>query len=145
MTTEQPRRQSSKFQPGQSGNPAGRPKGSRHKVLVALDSLAEGEADAIARAMIEKAKEGDAVAGKAILDRVWPVRKGARVSFNLPPVSSAEQLPAAIADIAGQVAAGDISPDEGGLIVALLDAQRRAIETSELATRIAALEERIAK
>ena len=73
-----------RFKPGKSGNPNGRPAGSRSKVLVALDTLAEGEATAIVTAMIEKAKDGDAVAGRTILERVWPPRKGARLASNCP-------------------------------------------------------------
>ncbi len=36
-----------------------------------------------------------------------------------------------------------MTPEEGTLIVGLLDAQRRAIETNDLADRIAAIEERM--
>ena len=137
--------ESGRFKPGQSGNPNGRQAGSRSKVLVALDALGEGEAEGIVKAMIEKAKQGDAQAGRTILERVWPPRKGARLQFDLPEVSKADQLPGAIAAVNRQVAEGEISPDEGTLIVGLLDAQRRAIETSELAARVAILEERLSK
>lgn len=134
-----------RFKPGQSGNPAGRPAGSRSKVLLALDALGEGEAESIVKAMIDKAKGGDAVAGRTILERVWPPRKGARPQFDLPNVTTASDLPGAIAAVNRQVADGDISPDEGVLIVGLLEAHRKAIETSELAARLAALEERLGK
>ena len=59
------------WKPGQSGNPNGRPAGSRSKVLLALDALGESEANDIVRAMIEKAKEGDTTAAGQILDRVY--------------------------------------------------------------------------
>jgi hypothetical protein len=140
MTTEQPPKDT-RFKPGQSGNPNGRPAGSRSKVLLALDALGEGEATDIVRAMVEKAKSGDAVAARTILDRVWPFRKGARLQFDLPEVTKADDLPGAIATVNRQVADGEISPDEGTLIVGLLEAQRKAIETSELAARVAALEQ----
>jgi hypothetical protein len=133
------------FQPGKSGNPKGRKRGSRSKVLVALEALGEGEVEAIVKTMIEKAKEGDAAAAKTILDRVWPPRKGARLQFDLPAVSKAEELPEAIASINRQVADGDISPDEGLIIVGLLEAQRKAMETSDFAARLEALEERLGK
>ena len=77
-----------RFKPGQSGNPNGRPAGSRSKVLLARDALGEGEAENIVKAMIEKAKGGDSVAGRTILERVWPPRKGARLQFRLPEVTS---------------------------------------------------------
>jgi hypothetical protein len=114
-------------------------------VLVALDALGEGEAEDIVKVMIEKAKAGDAVAGRTILERVWPPRKGARLHFELPEVTKAEELPGAIAHVSRQVADGEISPDEGALIVGLLETHRKAIETSELAARLAALEERVGR
>lgn len=134
-----------RFKPGQSGNPAGRPAGARSKAMLALDALADGEANAITKAMIEAAKKGDTTAGRMLLERIWPVRKGRGITFDLPEVTKADELPAAIAAVTRQVAGGDISPDEGAAVVSLLEAHRKAIETSELAARVAALEERMAK
>jgi len=70
-----------KFQPGQSGNPTGRPKGARHKTTLAIESLLDGEAEALTRKVIEKAKEGDLAALKLCLDRLLPMRKGTRPVF----------------------------------------------------------------
>lgn len=145
MTKDREPPKDTRFKRGQSGNPSGRRAGSRSKVLVALDALGEGEAEAIVLAMVEKAKDGDATAARTILDRVWPPRKGARLRFDLPTVTKADELPVAVGAITRQVADGDISPDEGAVIVALLDAHRKAIETSELAERVAALERRLEK
>ena len=133
-----------RFKPGQSGNPEGRPAGSRSQTLLALDALGEESAKDIVQAMIDKAKEGDGMTGRLILERVWPARKGARIAFNMPEVKTPADLPGAIASINRQTADGDISPDEASLIVGLLDAQRKAIETNDLADRLAALELRMA-
>jgi hypothetical protein len=48
------------FEPGQSGNPAGRPKGSRNRSTLALEAIFEGEAEKLSRRAIEMALEGDA-------------------------------------------------------------------------------------
>ena len=58
-----------KFKPGQSGNPHGRPKGSRHKTTLAIEKLLDGEGEEITRKAIEKAKEGDMAAIRLRLDR----------------------------------------------------------------------------
>lgn len=144
MTDQPEPPKNTRFKPGQSGNPNGRRRGSRSKVLSALDALGEGEATEIVKAMIEKGKSSDPVAARTILDRVWAPRKGARLQFDLPEVTKADELPTAISAINQQVAEGELSPDEGAVVVGLLEAQRRAIETSELAARVAALEERMA-
>jgi len=43
------------FKPGRSGNPNGRPAGSRNKATLAIESLLEGEAEALARKVVELA------------------------------------------------------------------------------------------
>lgn len=46
------------FQPGKSGNPAGRPKGFRSKATLAPEAIFDGEGEAITRKAIEMALEG---------------------------------------------------------------------------------------
>ena len=52
------------FKAGQSGNPAGRPKGARNRTTLAIEALLDGEAEELARKVIEKAREGDMTALK---------------------------------------------------------------------------------
>jgi hypothetical protein len=47
------------FQIGISGNPNGRKAGSRNKATLLLEALLDGEAEAVTRTVIEKAKAGD--------------------------------------------------------------------------------------
>jgi hypothetical protein len=47
------------FQPGQSGNRAGKRKGTRNKVTLAVEALLDGEAETLTRKAIELAKAGD--------------------------------------------------------------------------------------
>ena len=51
--------QGSRFQKGRSGNPNGRPKGSRNKTTVIAQTLLEGEAEALVRKVVQLALEGD--------------------------------------------------------------------------------------
>jgi len=121
------------------GNP-GRPRGSRHEALRALDAIgAEGAAEVL-RAVVEAATGGDMRAADILLRRLWPERKGRPVAVELPPLEGARGVAAALGAVAEAVAGGDLTPEEGQAVAAVLETQRRAIETAELEARIAALE-----
>lgn len=100
--------------------------------------MAEGDAEDILRKQIEKAKEGDQRAAEFILGRAWPARRGRPVSIELPKVETAADIVGAL----GAVAAGDLSPEEGDAVASILDAKRKAIETTDVLARIEALERR---
>ncbi|MET8524060.1 DUF5681 domain-containing protein, partial [Nocardioides sp. NPDC004968] len=57
------------FKRGQSGNPAGKPRGARHKVTLAIEALLEGEAGALTRKAIELGLAGDMTALRLCMDR----------------------------------------------------------------------------
>jgi Family of unknown function (DUF5681) len=72
------------FQPGLSGNPAGKPKGTRNKTTLAVEAPLDGEAETLTRKAIELAKAGDLAALRVCLDRIAPPRKDRPVLFELP-------------------------------------------------------------
>jgi hypothetical protein len=63
------------FQKGKSGNPKGKKPGTRHKATVAALALLEGDLPAITRVCIGRAKDGDLMACKLILDKLIPNRR----------------------------------------------------------------------
>jgi hypothetical protein len=133
------------FEVGKSGNPAGCRTGSRHRVSRLLDQMADGEAEAILRKLIEAAKGGDARAAETILRRIWPEPKGRLVSVSLDAVTTAGELSAALAKVLAHVAEGRLTPPEGQQIAVLIETQHKIIETAELAARIEAVEKTLAE
>jgi hypothetical protein len=129
-----------RFQPGKSGNPAGKPKGTRHKVTLAMEALLDGEADKLTRKAVEMAIAGDTIALRLCLDRLLPPRKGRPVSFELPPVKTASDASLASAALISAVADGSLTPAEASEIARLVDVHVRVLEASEFERRIAALE-----
>lgn len=118
----------------------GRTPGSRNRTTLAVEALLEGEHEALTRKAIELALAGDARALRLCLDRIAPARRDAPVSFNLPPIRSVEDAVGASSALLAAVAAGDVTPDEAGRVMALLTAHKALVEAGDLEARIAALE-----
>ncbi|MCJ2025163.1 DUF5681 domain-containing protein [Methylobacterium sp. J-067] len=131
---------SGQFQAGQSGNPAGKRAGTRNRASLAVEALLDGEAEALTRRAIEMALEGDGPAMRLCLERLCPPRKDRPVTFDLPPIETAADLTKATAAIVRAVAAGEISPAEAQDVAGVLELHRRALDMSDLVTRVAALE-----
>ena len=74
-----------KFTDGNSG----RPKGSRNKATIAIESLLEGQSEALTQAAISKALDGDSVALRLCLDRIAPPMKDKPVIFPVPQMQEA--------------------------------------------------------
>jgi hypothetical protein len=123
------------WQKGQSGNPAGRPRGSRNKTTMLMQNLLEGEAEAIARKAIEMAKAGDMAAIRVCMDRLAPARRGAAISCELPPVETSGGAVAAMAAIIAAVAAGDVTPAEAASLARVIDRYMLARSLAELEHR----------
>ena len=145
--TDQPEKsapnQGRRFKPGQSGNPAGKPKGAKHKALIALDTIGSEAAIEILQSTIAAAKRGNSRAAEILLARLWPARKSRPVVIDLPAVGTTEGVTAALAAVIEAMAAGEIAPDEAASISAVIEGQRRAIETLEIEARLKLVEERM--
>ncbi|TXN75485.1 DUF5681 domain-containing protein [Methylobacterium sp. WL8] len=123
------------------GNPAGRPKGARHRTTLAMEALLEGEAETLTRKAIELALDGDGPALRLCMDRLAPVRKDRHVQFDLPAIDTTADLPKATHALLQAIAAGELTPSEAADIGKAVDAHVRAIEVTDLHQRLARLEE----
>lgn len=135
------RKQDGTYNTGQSGNPSGRPRGSRNKTTMAVQSLLDGEAEEIGRKAVELAKSGDMAAIRLVLERILPPRKDRPIELEIPHMESIADVVTAQGAIVQAVGCGDITPSEGQAICAMLEQYRRTIETAELEKRITQLEE----
>jgi len=131
---------STSFKKGQSGNPAGKPRGSRHRTTLAIDELLAGDAEKITRKAIEMACDGDTVALRLCLERLAPPRKDRPVPFALPPIEHIEDLSRATSALITAVAEGELTPIEAAELSKLVDAHIKAIEVTDLNRRLEALE-----
>ena len=139
MPTPRNARENTRGKPFAPGNP-GKPRGARSRVTIAIEALLEGQHEALTQAAIDKALEGDTVALRLCLDRLAPPRRDSPITFDLPAIASASDAVAASSALLAAVAAGEVTPDEGGRVMALLSAHRLIVETGDLERRVAELE-----
>jgi hypothetical protein len=134
-------REDTHFEPGRSGNPAGRPRGSRNRSTLALEAIFEGEAEALSRRAIAMALDGDGPAMKLCLDRLLSPRRDRSITFDLPAINSAADLPKATEAMLRAVASGEITPSEAADIGKAVSAHIEAITAADLSARLARLED----
>ena len=129
------------FEPGQSGNPNGRPAGSRNKTTVAIEKLLEEDAETIATKAIELAKSGDTALIRLCLNRLYPQRRDRHIPFVLPEMNSPADALDAVAAITNAVAAGELTPGEAADLSQLVANYAKALEVMDLDQRLCRLED----
>ena len=132
------------WQPGQSGNKKGRPRGSRHRISIAVENLLDGEAESITRKCIEMALEGNSVAIRLCLDRLAPPRKDRPINFNLPPITTIKEASQASAAVMAAVASGELTPSEGAEFGRLVESYVKILEATDFEERLTRLEQKVA-
>ena len=129
------------FQKGQSGNPAGRPRGARNRATQLGYSLLENELAMVMNKVIELITAGNTAALKMYLDRIVPIARG---SCELPPLAKAADSIGAMTAIAEAVANGELAPSEAASVTRVVEVFVKAFELHSLrrAPRQARMERR---
>lgn len=122
------RRRGRPFRKGESGNPKGRPRGSRNRTTQLAELLLEGESERLTRKAVELALDGDPYALKLCLDRLIAPRRERAVEFKLPPIRTIGDLDTAVSAVAAAVAAGEITPGEAAELAGAVEALGRVLE-----------------
>ena len=118
----------------------GRPKGSRNKATIAIDSLLEGQAEALTQTAISKALDGDSIALRLCMDRIAPPMKDKPVVFPLPRMHGAVDASEAAGSVLRAVSDGELTPIEATRVMGLIDSFRRTLELTDIENRLKALE-----
>jgi len=118
------------FPPGTSGNKGGRPKGSRNKVTLAAELLLDGEAEALIRTAIDRAKAGESTALRLCIERILPPRRDQFINVELPSLDSVNDAPQVIAALIAGMAAGQLGIREATEIANLVEVYVRTKQGS---------------
>lgn len=130
-----------KWRPGmKSPNPGGRPAGIIDKRQRIAQAFME-DAQKIAKVVVDAALGGDLQAANIVLSRLSPVLKvrAEKVTFNLDPDASLTNQAQAVLVA---VAAGDVDPETGKLLIDSIGAFAGLRQVDELSARIDAIEAR---
>jgi hypothetical protein len=125
-----------KFQPGQSGNPAGRPPGIESQVSKWRKDIA-ARVPKIIDSLATLAEQGDAQAARLLFERAIPPLRATDLAA---PVELPTDMAAAATAVLSALAAGDVTPDQASGIASVLASLAKVHETAALEARIAALE-----
>jgi hypothetical protein len=131
------------FQPGQSGNPAGRPPGSKNRFSTAFQQVVGEQLEDLLRVALEQALDGDLRAVKLLLSHM--PREREQIELQLPKMSSMKDVVAANEAVFNAIGQGQISPESAKLIGELITSQMRAIEGVDFDRRLALLEAKYAQ
>lgn len=126
-----------RFKPGVSGNPNGRPRNTGP--LGEIRKAIGDEIPAIVAKLVEQAKAGDVQSARVLIERAIPAIKPVEhtESIDLAGNTLTEQGRSAIAALAS----GQLAPTQAAQLMTALAGLAKLIETDELERRIAALEQ----
>jgi hypothetical protein len=128
------------FEPGRSGNPNGRPKGSRNRITSIMQEQIDDKAEALLAKAIEKALKGDASMLRALLSRTLAPLRARTVELELPTIKTAADAPAASAAVLAACCRGEISPADAETIMAMIKMHAEIVEGTDLEARLSAVE-----
>ena len=103
--------------------------------------------EAVFKALLEAARTGDVLAARELFDRCLGKATTApqTVKLDLPAIVDPKGCTVALAALLEALGRGDIDPNQAAAVAALIEAQRRALETTSLTERIAAIEAQTTK
>lgn len=128
-----------RFLPGTSGNPRGRPLGSRNRAALLVESLLEDEAETLVHAAVSMAINGEPWAMRLCLERLLPPQRERPLSVDLPEIASSQDLAGAFGSITTALGRGELTPSETRCLLDFLENARRMLETTEVSRRIRAI------
>jgi hypothetical protein len=115
------------FQPGQSGNPAGRPPGSRNKKTLALEEAFDEHAEEILKEVVGRAKEGEKSAMRLCMERMLAPKRERPVAIDLPVIETPADARKALAVVAAELAEGSLTITEATRLIGLIERMLRLV------------------
>jgi len=137
-----PRTAAGRFVPGHSGNAAGKAPGTKQRRTVLAEHFDQG-IDAIIAVVKDRALKGDLQAAALVLARAVPPKRAVaeRVSFPLDTTAPRHEQ---VAQIVAAVAAGELGPDDGKLLIECIAAAANLAKLDHFETLLMQMQEQLA-
>ena len=107
---------------------------------IAIESLLQGQAEALTQTAVTKAFAGESMALRLCMERIAPAPKDQPVSFSLPTMKNALDASEAAGSVLTAVSEGRLTPIEAMRVMGLIDSYRRTLELTEIEERLQKLE-----
>jgi hypothetical protein len=107
-----------RFQPGCSGNPAGKRPGTLNRATILKRIMAEGDEERIAGMIVERALAGEWGALRFVQDRLEPKPRARPIELDFPENATVAEMSEIVLRA---TAAGEISPEEALQMMRLLE------------------------
>src|SRR5205807_7974917 len=117
-----------KFQPGQSGNPAGRPLGARSKKTIAMEEELFKHGQEAVDTIVRRAGSGDPTCLRLLIERIVPTGTHRPLALELPKVSCADDAQVALDMVIEAFGRGEITVREFSPMLGAVDRMARVAE-----------------
>lgn len=132
-------RKDTKFKPGKSGNPNGRPKGSDYAKQ--FRELIGSESEELVKVAVDEAKSGNTTALKLCIDRLYPQTKARDEPVDINELDIQTSLVEQGNQVLTSLVKKEISPSEACSVMSALTQKAKLIETEDLIKRVEKLED----
>ena len=129
------------WKPGQSGNPAGRPKNSGK--VAELRALLQPHAQELVQKAVDMALDGDSTALRMCLERLVPPFKAESATVKVPALDTAENITEQGQIVLKAIASGDIPVDDALSVLNAINQQAKLEEFGELKERLERIEQAV--
>ncbi|SRR6266404_50488 len=115
------------------------------RAVTAIETLLDDDGIQLMRELIRKAVAGNITALRLCIERRIPVHRERALPVRIPAAQTAVQITRALGAVLNALSEGQLTPGEAQKLAAILESQRKAIETGEFEERLNHIEEETRK
>jgi Family of unknown function (DUF5681) len=132
-----------RWQKGQSGNPKGRPRGSRNKKTIAAEKLFGENSVELTQTAIGLAKDKNVTALRMCLEQIYPKARDRMTPFDLPQMAAPKDAVGAVGTIVQAVAKGELTTAQAGQLIKVVNGFSQTLWDQDIEQRLRRVEQKL--